>query len=110
VPKWVETWSVETARPAQAWIHADGELRITADRVSKGAGESVAIRLTAAETGSFDPAAPKPLRVTRTLDHSGTLQFDGLTAGDYSVKVIPSKGSKWLVTVKDHRSWWGLPF
>ena len=110
LPRWVTVWSVDTARPAQAWIHADGELRITAERVSKRVVHSVAVRLTAAETGPFDPTAAQPFRVTRTLDRSGTLLFEGLAAGDYSVKVIPEKGSRWLVTVKDHRSWGSLPW
>ncbi len=110
VPKWADVGSVETSKAGVLWVRTGGNLRITAERVSPGTAGTVTIRLTAAETGPWDSSHPQGFRVAKELSGSGVLRFDSLVPGDYAVKVVPAEGSTWLVDVKDHRPWWGLPW
>lgn len=111
VPKWVDVGSVETSGDTVLWVRTGGELRINVEQVSPGVAQAIRIRLSAdMETVPPDAAHPRGFRVTKELKGSGMLQFNDLVSGAYAVKVMPGKGSTWLVTVKDHHSWWGLPW
>ena len=110
-PKWVDVGSVETAKAEVLSVHTGGQLRIVARQVSGGAPHALTMRLTAdTDTVPIDAAHPRGFSVTRVLSDSGSLRLGGLVPGYYSLKVVPARGSTWLVDVEDHRSWWSLPW